>query len=80
MINLKEIPVRAIPVVVYLAACSVFGELVIRLPTKTEAQNALAFSMGIFAFVSAVLFFLKLFFDWPRTPGLHIDDGYHYMG
>lgn len=77
MIDLKDLPVHAIPVVVYLAGSTVFGELVIRLPTRTELQNALAFSMGLFTFVCATLFFLKLFLDWPRTPGLHIDNGSH---
>ena len=73
MISVKELPIRAIPVVVYLAACFVFGDLVIRLPTRTVLQTILSITMGTFATASGVLFFVKLFFDWPRTPGLHID-------
>lgn len=77
---LKDLPIRATPAVIYLAACMSFGELVIRLPVKTEAENALAFAMGIFTFASGALFFLKILFNWPRTAWLHVSDGSGYMG
>jgi len=72
-IPLKDIPIRALPVVIFLAACLGFGEMVVVLPARTLLQTVLSISMGVFALVSGVLFFIKLFTDWPPTPGLHTD-------
>jgi hypothetical protein len=72
LIPLKEVPLRAIPVVIFLAATFVFGTMVAELPTRTLLQQILSISMGIFAWASGILFFVKLFTDWPRTPGLHL--------
>jgi hypothetical protein len=68
-----QLPVRAIPVVMFLAGAVGFGELVIRLPQQTLAQESLAFCMGVLCLASSVLFFVKMLSDWPRTPGLHLD-------
>jgi hypothetical protein len=69
----KDLPVRAIPVVVFLAGSVGFGELFIRLPTRTLLQEALAFAIGLLCLISGVLFLVKVLSDWPRTPGLHLD-------
>jgi hypothetical protein len=72
LIPLKDVPLRAIPVLVFLAAPFVFGTMVAELPTRTLLQQILSISMGIFAWASGILFFVKLFTDWPHTPGLHL--------
>jgi len=76
MIPLKDVPLRAIPVVVFLAASFVFGQLVTTLPTRTLLQQFLSISMGVFAWTSGALFFVKLFTDWPRTPGLNLPNNH----
>jgi hypothetical protein len=72
LIPLRDVPLQAIPVLVFLAATFVFGTMVAELPTRTLLQQILSISMGIFAWASGILFFVKLFSDWPRTPGLHL--------
>jgi hypothetical protein len=39
LIPLKDVPLRAIPVLVFLAATFVFGTMVAELPTRTPSAN-----------------------------------------
>ena len=70
---LKELPVRATSVLVFLMGSVGFGEIYIRLPTRTLLQETLAFFIGLLCLISSVLFLIKVLYDWPRTPGLHLD-------
>jgi hypothetical protein len=72
MIPLKDVPAHAIPVLVFLTGAFVFGQLVHDLPDRTLLQQILSTTMGACSWLCAIMFFVKLFFDWPRTPGLHI--------
>jgi len=73
-IPVKEVPLRAVPFVVFLAACGTFGELFVRIPHHTMADNFAAWIIGTFMTVSGLLFFTKVLLDWPRMPGLNLHD------
>jgi hypothetical protein len=73
MISLKDVPIKAIPFVILLAATSVFGELFIRIPTVTVIHQGVSFVIGGFTIISALMFFSKVFFNFPRMRGLELD-------
>lgn len=70
---LRDLPIKAIPFVIFLASTSVFGELFIRIPTDTSIQNGISFTMGGFTVVSALMFFAKVIFNFPKLRGLELD-------
>ena len=71
---LKDLPVRAVPFVVFLAACGVFGELFIRMPTVTVLQELVSGGLAVFTILAGLLFFSKCFFGWPPMHGLELVD------
>jgi hypothetical protein len=74
MITVKELPARAVPFVIYLMACGVFGELYLRMPSVPKfPETQVAWIMGIFMIASGVLFFTKCFFGKPTMKGLDLD-------
>jgi uncharacterized membrane protein YjjB (DUF3815 family) len=74
MIDFKNIPVRAVPFVVFLAGCATFGELYIRMPKHEHFQIAIAGAMAALTVASALCFFSKCFLNWPPMKGLDIPD------
>jgi hypothetical protein len=73
MISLKDVPLKAIPFVILLAATAVFGELFIRIPTHTVIHQGVSFVIGGFTIISVLMFFSKVFFNFPRMRGLELD-------
>jgi hypothetical protein len=74
MIPTKEVPLRAVPFVVFMTAFGTFGELFVRMPTNTWPHSIGAWVVGIFMIASGLLFFTKVLADWPRMPGLDLRD------
>jgi hypothetical protein len=61
--TLKDLPLKAVPFVIFLAASAVFGELLLRIPaTPTLAQLLMSWVLAVFTAASGVLFFTKCFF------------------
>ena len=73
MISLKELPIRAVPFVIFLASTTVFGELLIRIPTNTLVQQSVSFIFGGFTIISALMFFSKVLFNIPPMRGFELD-------
>jgi hypothetical protein len=71
---LKDLPIKAVPFVIFLAACLGFGELFIRMPTATASQEFVAGAMAVFTIGSGLLFFCKCFLGWPPIHGLELVD------
>jgi hypothetical protein len=74
MLPVQELPLRAVPFVVFLTACGAFGELFVRMPDNTWPHSVAAWILGFFMVVSGALFFTKVMLDWPRMPGLDLHD------
>jgi hypothetical protein len=76
MINyLKDIPVKAVPYVIFLAGCAVFGEIFVRTTVTNTTQYIVSLLMGVCTIATAGLFFTKLLVNWPRLPGLDLTNG-----
>jgi hypothetical protein len=71
---LKDLPIRAIPFVVFLAACTTFGELFIHMPMETFLQQTVSGAMAVFTMAAGFLFFSQCFFGWPPMRGLDLPD------
>jgi len=72
--TLKDLPLRAVPFVIFLAASAVFGELLLRIPaTPTLAQSLTSWVLAVFTIAAGALFFTKCFFGWPPMRGLDLD-------
>jgi hypothetical protein len=71
---LKDLPVRAVPFVIFLTACAVFGELFIRMPRADAMHEFLAGAMLVFTILAGLLFFSKCFLGWPPMHGLELRD------
>jgi len=72
MINLKDVPLVALPYAIFLMACGVFGELCIRMPTQSFGHEFFLWVFGLCAATSGGMFFSKAIVGWPRMPGLHL--------
>jgi len=70
----KDLPIRAVPFVIFLAACVVFGELFIRMPTVTVLHEIMSGAMAVLTVVAGLLFFSKCFLNWPPMHGLELVD------
>lgn len=57
MINLKDIPLKALPYAIFLMACGVFGELLIRMPTAHLGHEVFLWVFGLAAALSGGMFF-----------------------
>jgi hypothetical protein len=71
---LKELPIRAVPFVIFLAASAVFGELFLRMPTATGLQEFVSGAMAVLTVASGLLFFSKCLINWPPIHGLELID------
>ena len=71
---LKDLPVKAVPFVIFPGACAVFGELFIRMPTADVIPQIVGGGMAVCTIASALLFFTKIFLDWPPIHGLELPD------
>lgn len=67
---LKDLPIKAIPFVIFLAGCTTFGELFIRIPAITWLHEFMSGAMAICTLASALLFFTKVFLNWPPLRGI----------
>jgi hypothetical protein len=72
--TLKDLPLKAVPFVIFLAACGVFGELLLRMPTVAWPHIIASWVLLVFTLSSGILFFLKCFFGWPPMHGLDLVD------
>lgn len=75
MIPFKDVPLKAVPFVIFLVPCVVFGEMIVRMPAHPNTPQLLVdWAATIFVIISGVLFFTKIFVNWPNIPGLQIED------
>jgi len=73
--TLKDLPLRAVPFIIFPAATGVFGELLLRIPEMpSTVQMATSWVLGIFTVLSGGLFFTKCFLGWPPMHGLELKD------
>jgi hypothetical protein len=74
MIPVKELPLRAVPFVVFLTAFGTFGELFLRMPTATLPHSIATWITGLFMIISGLMFFTKVLLNWPEMPGLDLHE------
>jgi hypothetical protein len=73
--TLKDLPLRAVPFIIFPGATGVFGELLLRVPeTPTIVQMVTSWVLALFTVVAGGLFFTKCFFGWPPMHGLDLKD------
>lgn len=70
MIPWKEIPVAVTPHAFFLVALETFGELYQRIPADDWLALVIKDAMGISMISSAILFFTRCIFRWPKLFGL----------
>jgi hypothetical protein len=71
---IKDLPIRAIPFVIFLGGALGFGELFVRMPTVTALHEIMSGVMFSATIASSILFFSKLIAGWPPMHGLELID------
>src|SRR5712691_3224726 len=72
---LKDLPIRAVPFIIFPGACGIFGEMLLRMPPVPSVPQMLAsWVLVIFATAAGGLFFTKALFGWPPMRGLELKD------
>jgi hypothetical protein len=72
---LKDLPIRAVPFIIFPGACGVFGEMLLRMPPVPSLPQMLAsWVLVAFTTISGGLFFTKVLFGWPPMHGLELKD------
>lgn len=70
---IKELPIKAIPFVIFPIAAMAFGEIFVRIPNNTEIDMIVSKVLAAFIIASGLLFFTKVLFNLPPMKGLEFD-------
>lgn len=72
-LSLKELPIKAVPFLIFPLASVTFGELYVRVPNNTDVDAIVSKTLATFIVVAGLLFFTKVLFNFPPMKGLEFD-------